>query len=140
MPVPEAETIPTDPLRTTFPKPRTTPLMIEVPQSGPITSRPLAFAASFSSTSSSRGTLLLKRKTSRPLSRAFIASLLANRPGMDMRARFASDITLTAEASDLGRISSAFMDSLDERCRHQNGRLRDPLQLRDLVRDFHERD
>ena len=88
--------------------------MIEVPQSGPMTRRLLAFAASFSSTSSSRDTLLLKRKTSRPLSRAFIASLFANLPGMDIRARFASGITLTAEASVLGRISSASMDALDE--------------------------
>src|SRR5437879_12056260 len=97
MPVPEAETIPTDPLRTTFPNPRTTALMIEVPQSGPMTRRLLVFAASFSSTSYSRDTLLLKRKTSRPLLRAFIDSIFANLQGLDIRSRVAWVITLTAD-------------------------------------------
>ena len=105
-PVPEAETRPIVPSRMTLPKPSTLWLIIEVPQSGPIRSNPFSFALLFSSSSSSRETLLLKRKTLRPLARACIASLFANWPGTEMTARLASGKTCNASSRDAGALFS----------------------------------
>ena len=73
-PVPDAPTSPIAPERTTLAKPSGTPRMIAVPQSGPITSRPLRCERLFSARSSESGTLSLKMNACMPCFSAFIAS------------------------------------------------------------------
>ena len=63
--------------------PRPSPPTTAVPQSGPITSRPRSAAVRLRATSWSSGTLSLKTITSRPASRASIASTSALAPGTD---------------------------------------------------------
>ena len=57
--VPDAPTSPIAPRRTRLANPSPTPLMIAVPQSGPITSRPFDCAIFFNSISSASETLSL---------------------------------------------------------------------------------
>ena len=58
--------------------------MIAVPQSGPMTSSPLALALRFSAISSSSVTWSLNRNTCRPRSSASSATPAAKRPGMEI--------------------------------------------------------
>ena len=69
------------PGRTALAKPRPTPSMTAVPQSGPMTSAPREAAYVLRATSSATGTLSLKTITSWPASRASIASTVALAPG-----------------------------------------------------------
>ena len=78
--------MPTLPGDTTFAKPRPTPPIIAVPQSGPITSRSRAIAISFSKISSCTVTLSLKIITFISFSKASTASMKANSPGTEMSA------------------------------------------------------
>ena len=102
MPVPEAPTMPTLPRGTMFAKARGAPLMMAVPQSGPMTRSPRSRAFSLRRTSSSRATLSEKSMTCRPASRALFASRAAWAPGMDTRRRLASGATFTAASRETG--------------------------------------
>ena len=68
---------PTGPRLTTLAKQSGMPLMMAVPQSGPITSRPLLRPSRFSAISSSSGTLSENSMTCRPLVSALRASRAA---------------------------------------------------------------
>ena len=61
--------------------------MCAVPQSGPITSKPLSRPVRLSATSSSRGTLSLKMRQWSPLARARSTSRRTFSPGIEKRAR-----------------------------------------------------
>ena len=63
MPVPDAPIIPTFPGLIRFPNPKTTPLIMEVPASGPMNSTLFCMASFFSIISSSSGTWSLNKKT-----------------------------------------------------------------------------
>ena len=76
-PVPEAATSPIEPERTALAKPKGTPPMMAVPQSGPITSRPRRVASRLSAASCARGTLSLNKKTLSPSLTALRASAAA---------------------------------------------------------------
>ena len=96
LPVPEAPTMPMFPRRTAFAKARPTPLMIAVPQSGPITSRPFSWASVFSASSSSTDTLSEKIMTCLPAFSALRASRAAKAPLTEMITRFVSATWLNA--------------------------------------------
>jgi hypothetical protein len=102
-PVPEAAANPIRPRPTTFAKPRGVPLIIAVPQSGPIMSRPLERASRLSSISVDRGTLSLKSMTCNPARKAFRASNPACMPGTEMSTRLALSSTLRADCNVRGR-------------------------------------
>ena len=102
-PLPDAETNPTRPLGTALAKPRGTPFMIAVPQSGPIINRPRLIACCFRSTSSSSVTLSLKSNTLSPRSRAFLASRAACSPGTEIIARLAWGNVCNAPSMERGR-------------------------------------
>ena len=73
-PVPAAATTPMRPRGTTLAKASGTPLMMAVPQSGPMTSRPFLRANFLRATSVSSGTLSENSITWRPLSSACCAT------------------------------------------------------------------
>ena len=77
LPVPLAATTPTGPRFTAFAKQSAVPLMIAVPQSGPMTSSPASWARVLMSTSSSTETLSEKISTLRPAAMARRASSAA---------------------------------------------------------------
>ena len=81
IPVPAAPTTPIGPRRTALAKPSGLPLMIAVPQSGPISRRPRASASRLSATSSSIATLSEKIITCMPSASALRASRAACSPG-----------------------------------------------------------
>ena len=95
-PVPAAATIPTGPRGTALANPRATPLMMAVPQSAPIISRPCFAAYFFRAISSSMGTLSLKSRTCNPLRSASHASAAAYCPATEMTARLMSGFVRTA--------------------------------------------
>ena len=110
-PVPEGPTAPIVPRRTTLANPIPVPLMMLVPQSGPITSKFLILPICFSSSSCSSETLLLKINTFSPDSSALRASSATYPPGMEKTARLAfgfclrpASSVLTSEAGDLATI------------------------------------
>ena len=96
MPVPDAPMMPMSPRGTTLAKPSGTPAMIAVPQSGPITNRPLSRASRLSAASSASGTLSEKIIVCRPSSSALRASATAKSPGTEISARLAAGSRCTA--------------------------------------------
>ncbi|MEV5541494.1 hypothetical protein AB0L13_32075 [Saccharopolyspora shandongensis] len=97
-PVPEAATMPIVPGRTALAKQSPTLLMMAVPQSGPIISRPFWWARVFSSISSSTLTLSLNIITCTSFSSAVRASRAAYAPFTARTARFAFGSPAAAEA------------------------------------------
>ena len=77
MPVPDAPMTPTGPRLTTLAKQSGMPLMMAVPQSGPITNKPLRRPSALRAISSSSETLSENSMTCRPLSSAWRASRAA---------------------------------------------------------------
>ena len=86
-PVPEAPTKPMRPRRTWLANPSGTPPTMAVPQSGPITSRPWAWASCLMASSCSSETLSENRNTSKPALIALSASAAAYAPGTEICAR-----------------------------------------------------
>ena len=103
VPVPEAPTMPIGPRATRLAKPRPTPSMIAVPQSGPMTSSPASRPRALSAISSDRATLSLNRKMLRPASIARWATKAAYAPGTAMDTRFVPGCSRTASATLAGR-------------------------------------
>ena len=89
MPVPDAPTMPMEPRGATLLKPSPTPLMMAVPQSGPMSSSPLLAARALRRRSCSMETLLLKRNTCSPWRSACSASSQACSPATEITARLA---------------------------------------------------
>ena len=79
--------------------------MTAVPQSGPITNRPLSKDDFFINISSSKDTLSLYKKTFLPKSNASNATSTAYRPGTEINTQRASGKLLTAVIKLLGRKS-----------------------------------
>ena len=100
IPVPDAPTMPIEPRDTTLLKPSPMPLMIAVPQSGPIRRRPLLMARVLRRFSCSSGTLSLKRKTCKPHRSACSASSQACSPATEITARFAASSRLNAISNE----------------------------------------
>ena len=107
--------MPMSPRGTTLAKPRGTPPMIAVPQSGPITKRRRSRASRLSAASSSIGTLSEKIMTCSPNSIALRASATAKSPGTEISARLAAGSRLDGGANGARR--------LDGRRRSQRTRL-----------------
>ena len=88
--------------RSALANPNPTPLMMAVPQSGPMTSTPAAAAASFSAISSARGTLSEKIITCRPAWMASSASPSTADPGSDSSTSDASGCAAAADRTVRG--------------------------------------
>ena len=105
-----------EPCGTTLLKPSPTPLMIAVPQSGPISRRPLLMARALRRFSCSTGTLSLKRKTCIPHRRACSASSQACSPATEITARFAASSRFSAISNErAGSVSPLFEASRSPR-------------------------
>src|SRR6266567_4521530 len=102
---------PIAPRRTILAKARGTPLMIAVPQSGPITSSSRSRAKCFNAISSSSETLSLNNITLSPSRSAFIASAAAYSPGVEINAKLAAGAAESAISMLLGGMAPALSPS-----------------------------